>query len=601
MSDAAPDPVEAGPGPVGGAPGPGASTVLGIVGSPWLARVDAAGAVTPGGVGWSLTWAVGADDRWHVAAEERAVRQALVEASPVVATTLRIPGGDAVQQVWAVPGDGGPLVVVEVENASPVPVALALSVGPRDPSPGGPVPGGASSTPGPERIDLVDGVLRVDGEPAVLLGRAPGRALGSSDGLGSLRAGVAAGEAVAPELAPVRSSDGRASAALVFPLPHTARLRVALPLGGAELPVAGVESLPGALEVARGWAAQAELGARVELGDPRLGEAVAAARRALLLRAQGSGDLAAGHAAELGLALARWGAGTEALAVVSELARRPPVVGGLLRGVPDPGATATWIEAVAATLDALGAGPSAAEVADELLVPVEAAARALARSARRARRGAGGATTEAAAARGRRAASRVGRFGTAGGAGAPADSSAPVASEPLPVGAPAQVAAWVRSASPTWTWRARPAGGDPADGDRVDGHRVGDDPTADDPAGPARFLEVVRRCLVAEGSEGPVLVPELPEAWLGRPLEAHDVPTPWGRLSFAVRWHGARPALLWELDAPADRGRPDGTPVRLVAPGLDPTWSSTEAAGDALLAAPDRGVRPDPGPGESFS
>lgn len=597
MSDAAPDPVDAGPGPVGGAPAAGGSTLVGIVGSPWLARVDAAGAVTPGGAGWALSWAVGADDRWHVAGEERAVRQALVEAAPVVETALRIPGGDAVQQVWAVPGEGGPLVVVEVENASPVPVALALSVGPLEPTPGGGRDhGGAAPARGPERIELVDGVLRVDGEPAVLLGRTPGRALGSSDGLGSLRAGVAAGEAVAPELAPVRSGEGRAAAALVFPLPHTARVRVVLPLGGAGLPATGAASLPGAVEVARGWAAQAELGARLELGDPRLDEAVAAARRALLLRAQGSGDLAAGDAAELGLALARWGAGAEALAVVSELARRPPVVGGLLRGAPDPVATATWIEAVAATLDALAPGPAAAEVADELLVPVETAARALARSARRARRGVDGATTEAAAARGRGAASRVARFGAAGRPGSPAGSSAPAAAEPVAVGAPDQLTAWVRSASSTWSWGLRSPGEDPAGGDPA-----GEDPVGEDPAAPARFLGVVRRCLVAEGAEGPVLVPELPEAWLGRALEAHDVPTPWGRLSFAVRWHGARPALLWELEAPGDGPRPGGAPVRLVAPGLDPAWSTTEAVGEALLAAPGGRVRPDPGPGGSFS
>ncbi len=49
-----------------------------------------------------------------------------------------------------------------------------------------------------------------------------------------------------------------------------------------------------------------------------------------------------------------------------------------------------------------------------------------------------------------------------------------------------------------------------------------------------------------------------------------------GPCSFAVRWHGARPALLW--DAPA------GSTVR--APLLDPAWSSNEPVGEALLAEP---------------
>jgi hypothetical protein len=62
-------------------------------------------------------------------------------------------------------------------------------------------------------------------------------------------------------------------------------------------------------------------------------------------------------------------------------------------------------------------------------------------------------------------------------------------------------------------------------------------------------------------------------------VELHDAPTAWGRLSFAVRWHGTRPAVLWDLEPHDGVGV-----VTLRAPGLDPTWSSTERRGDALLA-----------------
>jgi hypothetical protein len=94
----------------------------------------------------------------------------------------------------------------------------------------------------------------------------------------------------------------------------------------------------------------------------------------------------------------------------------------------------------------------------------------------------------------------------------------------------------------------------------------------------AELLRVVRRLLVAERDGGLVLCPLVPEAWRGRGIEAHALPTALGALSFAVRWHGSRPALLWELTG-------DG-PVRLTAPGLDPGWSATERTGEALLAGP---------------
>ena len=47
----------------------------------------------------------------------------------------------------------------------------------------------------------------------------------------------------------------------------------------------------------------------------------------------------------------------------------------------------------------------------------------------------------------------------------------------------------------------------------------------------------------------------LPDAWLGQGIEVHDAPTHHGVLSFAVRWHGDRPALLWELTPHADARR----------------------------------------------
>ncbi|HKA94589.1 MAG TPA: hypothetical protein VKE97_12370 [Acidimicrobiia bacterium] len=97
------------------------------------------------------------------------------------------------------------------------------------------------------------------------------------------------------------------------------------------------------------------------------------------------------------------------------------------------------------------------------------------------------------------------------------------------------------------------------------------------PDGPAPLLRAVRDLLVGAGDEESAeLLVELPPEWRGQNLEVHEAPTRGGRVSYAIRWHGARPALLWECERA----------MRLTAPGLDPAWSTTEARGEALLAAP---------------
>jgi hypothetical protein len=45
------------------------------------------------------------------------------------------------------------------------------------------------------------------------------------------------------------------------------------------------------------------------------------------------------------------------------------------------------------------------------------------------------------------------------------------------------------------------------------------------------------------------LLRDWPAEWAGASVAAHQIPTRWGEVSFAVRWHGERPALLWECEA----------------------------------------------------
>jgi hypothetical protein len=90
------------------------------------------------------------------------------------------------------------------------------------------------------------------------------------------------------------------------------------------------------------------------------------------------------------------------------------------------------------------------------------------------------------------------------------------------------------------------------------------------------ILSSTRAALVHEAASVIDILPGFRPEWLGQPIAARDVPLGNGHCSFAVRWHGARPALLWDV--------PAGTRVR--APALDPLWSSTKPSSEALLAAP---------------
>ncbi len=93
---------------------------------------------------------------------------------------------------------------------------------------------------------------------------------------------------------------------------------------------------------------------------------------------------------------------------------------------------------------------------------------------------------------------------------------------------------------------------------------------------PYRLARTVDGLASLHNDELVLLADPVPSAWLGQPLEVHDAPLPHGSVSFAVRWHGERPALLWE-----------STHTGVVrCPGLDPSWRGTGLKGEALLAAP---------------
>ena len=148
---------------------------------------------------------------------------------------------------------------------------------------------------------------------------------------------------------------------------------------------------------------------------------------------------------------------------------------------------------------------------------------------------------------------------------------------PAPARAFDRLEALVSVASPTLNW---PTFMDPQlhTGTNGEGHdlKVG-----------GLFLRTLLRLLVdvPEGSSGgsrPALrlAGYWPDAWLGQPVEIHEVPTRLGAVSWAVSWRGRRPKLLWNVVA----HDPAGMAPEVTAPGLDPAFSATAWHGEALLS-----------------
>ena len=94
-----------------------------------------------------------------------------------------------------------------------------------------------------------------------------------------------------------------------------------------------------------------------------------------------------------------------------------------------------------------------------------------------------------------------------------------------------------------------------------------------------RRLTAMVEAMVADRDQGIEVLGGWSPSWAGSSIDAAGVPTRWGRVSFALRWHGERPALLWEVEPWEPGGLP---PLRTASPVIDPTWSSLDAAGEAV-------------------
>jgi hypothetical protein len=563
-------------------------TVIGNLDSPARARVDLRGLVSVDGEAWALDWWIGAEDRWHVPAREASVRQVALGSAPVVETRLRVPGGDAVQRVFAARDAGGhDVVVMEIENATKVPFAVALSIRPYDLDGIGAV----------RHLEAAGRELVVDGRLGALLPAAPRHAAASLGSEGDVAEVVFSGGAPDGAGASATCPEGLATLAVLHPLAHAATLRVVLPLGDERPDTA---SLPDVGSVVSGWQAHSRAGTRIELPDRRLQAAIDSSLRHLLLRADDPGpaealDRFGFHDRATGALSARAGdpaaaAPGASLAVVTEhwsVGRDPDVARVLAPGVahlvtalahePSRRRRPRGARRTAGTADrrrGLGRLTLAAELLDA------AGETRAANDVRRTRQAARLDAPDALAADIDQL--RVADAAVLGVDGNPDPAATLVrAREELAAVSwhPAQARlSWVLgAASGTWTWPTAIPASDPRGG-LGDGHDV---------AAGAALLLLVRDVLVDDGEDSLALSQRVPDAWLGQGWELHDAPTTHGRLSYAVRWHGDRPALLWDLEL-----LPGQPPVRLTSPGLDPDWSSTQPRGEALLGPVARPERP---------
>lgn len=605
-------------------------TALGVIDGEVTSTVDPRGLVTagPAGDGRSVDWWIGADDRWYLPAREPGVTQVRLEHAPVVETTMRVPGGVVVHRAFGAragrrPG-GDDWVVVEVENRSALPVVLAWAVRPLTPtaltatrSMG--VEPAASVEPGTNGPHVV----LVQGDPLALLPRPPSRwarTFDAEDVAPVVLSGAARSGPVTETFGddgdhPDRGTADLATMALLVPLPHTATARLLLLPHGDDAETAWDDEgrttfawpgeVPAADAVARGWSTLVAAGPRVDLPDPVLADAVEAARRSIVLahrlRREGAVDDTqapdlthllttrggwderpdpAGEQMELLAALARWGhhdAVDRALITWPEGQQRGGGFGSVEAtaaalaalaahaiAAADAGPARAWLPEVGGAIEWLGRRARRPQGDDDPLVVadgLDAAAVVLAAVGQPE-------AAAAVAADAVRARSRLRPAAPSPDLDAPSVTPRAVAAAAVAATRAGEDAsalwALLRRASSTWTW---------SDPERWEG---------DDLLVPARLLTAVGRLLVDDRPDGLALTTWMPPAWWGLGWEVHDAPTRWGRLSYAVRWHSGRPALLWELGPPLEGVA--GDPV-LRAPGLDPSWSGTERRGEALLAA----------------
>lgn len=556
-----------------------------------VARVRADGAIEcldrRGAVDAIVHWWVGAEDSWRCATGSLALRPVAIDATPVFELALRVPGGDVKCRLAATRVGAGPAVVLRFRNESAVPVALAVEI----------ERGASSWTAVAERVWRATAVGdgRSDVEPD---------SVGTLDGAGPAATSSNGGDS--------RSLPSARSAIGVIPLPHSpsaapdgpavADPAVRCVIGDSDSLAVGVDRLfveslaPDA--IARGWATQRRAGGDVVPPDDHLagvvGLATCLARFGTDVGDGGFSARGSSGASSVWNAVVGAVAGDIDRAVASarsmsarEWRHAPPdavimlawslVCGGWDRSEWDvvlahvgPAAGRICRRARSATLEAAASGLESVALAVALAD--------LAGDPRAARRLAAAGTALPGTSPTRMAPSGMSLLKRSIGNGGPVRGRARAGeSESAPQLATTDASMFERACAAVagapvdWRWVTECA------------ERFGGGPVAS-LSEAASLCVLGRLASVRSRPSGIELWPSWPSEWNGRAAEIHNLGTPWGRVSAALRWHGSRPAVLWEVDEWSD-GRVVAPP-RLRLPALDPGAELVGWKGESFLAEP---------------
>lgn len=540
---------------------------IGTIGSAHRADVLGGGVVVVNGGGADevrISWWIGGDDRWYMPDREITTRQSLVRNTPIVSTAMRVPSGEVVVNCFGAVQSQRELCVIDIDNRSKVPFVCALVM----------------KGPGVRDVTLTGSTLKIGGFPILHLAKPPTRMAAVPVG-GDLESVVTSGAAGVK----LTCVDGPSEIAVLFPVTHGTTVRSGILLGvGSAVALVGspvLSALGEVHNVANGWQTQMRRAPALILPDRERTQKLDITMASILLASEpavrADGNIALVERADLATALASGGFEAESGALLEDIADWQNTKGGF----ESPLTTALVLRALGTYAQLSGNATFA-----ETLSPAAAgAAEYLLKNAKKSP------------------------------SDVPTLAALWWAAQVFSVGGDRRAAeqcvkAWRKADHP---WPLPDAGLPTLPASSEGGVLVAPDQRRLIAQGLGLLGEVARFVPAEDGAAfGVDLLSGFEPGWRGQNIEVRNIAVPAGRLSYAVRWHGQRVAILWDI-VPVGQGadiessadaelaglgeapvsvtlgktpmRTDESGIVLTCRVLDPNWSSTVLRGEGLVVA----------------